>query len=235
MCTLSFYKDASQIIITSNRDENYQRKNALEPKLFLSQEHQLVYCKDAKADGTWMAMRHDKTIVVLLNGAYIKHQPQAVYRKSRGLVVLDIINQRDCLNYLKTCNLSDIEPFTIILYSEDKLYEFIWDGGCKHIQEKHSQCGYLWSSVTLYDSTQREYKNNLFQYFIENNPAITAEDIFNLHTSDENSGNGFVINRSDQMITFSITQVVIKPDQQVFIHHDMLNKKEYTLLNPFSL
>jgi len=177
MCTLSFYKDASQIIITSNRDENYQRKNALEPKLFLSQEHQLVYCKDAKADGTWMAMRHDKTIVVLLNGAYIKHQPQAVYRKSRGLVVLDIINQRDCLNYLKTCNLSDIEPFTIILYSEDKLYEFIWDGGCKHIQEKHSQCGYLWSSVTLYDSTQREYKNNLFQYFIENNYQMVDEII----------------------------------------------------------
>jgi uncharacterized protein with NRDE domain len=51
----------------------------------------VIYPKDPKAGGTWYVVDENGTVLVLLNGAEEKHTIKLSYRKSRGLIVLDII------------------------------------------------------------------------------------------------------------------------------------------------
>jgi uncharacterized protein with NRDE domain len=229
MCTVSFYKNKKQVILTSNRDEHHSRMSAAAPEVYAGEEnYQLLYCKDAKAGGTWMAMRCDGTAIVLLNGAFERHAPDYPYRKSRGLVLLDIINKKDCLHKFKTYDLTNIEPFTIVLYHYSSLYECIWNGSEKFITEKSSDEKHIWSSVTLYDTEFRKMKKNLFQQLIASKTELSKDDILDFHHSKQDLENGFIINRNEQLLTFSITQIFMQANEYSFYHHDIRNDKEYT-------
>jgi len=229
MCTVSFYKDKQQTIITSNRDEHHSRPQSFAPTIYYTKEYQLIYCKDAQANGTWMALRSDDTAIVLLNGAFERHSLSPPYRKSRGLVLLDIINEKDCLLKYREYDLTNIEPFTIIIYSNHSLHECIWNGTEKFITEKPTEEKYIWSSVTLYDKPFRDNKHELYKQLIQSKEDINNEDILQFHHSKQDTENGFVINRNNQLLTFSVTQIVLTNTQASFYHHDIINDKNYTL------
>lgn len=53
--------------------------------------------------------------MVLLNGAKEKHLVKPFYRKSRGLIVLEIASENDSLECWKKIDLTEIEPFTMVL------------------------------------------------------------------------------------------------------------------------
>ena len=92
MCTVSFVSSNGKVILTSNRDENIIRPSAIEPKHYLINNKNIVFPKDAKAGGTWYAITENANVAILLNGAAEKHQLKSFYRKSRGLILLDIIS-----------------------------------------------------------------------------------------------------------------------------------------------
>jgi Transport and Golgi organisation 2 len=229
MCTVSYYAHNGRTIITSNRDEHRSRLNALPPKRYQAGNFNLIYSQDARANGTWMALRNDGTVIVLLNGAFQKHTPKPDYEKSRGLVLLDIIRETQCLKKFTDYDLSLIEPFTIILFLDQVLYECIWDGHDKFIREKPGNLSHIWSSVTLYDEQHRKIKEGIFGQFIRSKSAITPEEIYQFHHSKQDPDNGFIINRSTRLTTFSVTQVVITKDRNAFKHHDILNDKTYRI------
>jgi uncharacterized protein with NRDE domain len=60
------------------------------PKKLYGKCKNVIYPKDPKA-GTWYVVDEKGTVLVLLNGANEKHVAGLNYRKSRGLIVLDII------------------------------------------------------------------------------------------------------------------------------------------------
>jgi uncharacterized protein with NRDE domain len=128
MCTVSFVRTNGKTIITSNRDEKTVRPSAIEPKNYWVGNKNIFFPKDNKAGGTWYAITEDKTVLVLLNGAAEKHQLQSYYRKSRGLIVLDIISANSPIYEWDSINLMDIEPFTLVLFQDLKLYQLRWDG-----------------------------------------------------------------------------------------------------------
>lgn len=229
MCTVSFYKNNNQTIITSNRDEHYSRKLALPPQEYGFEKFKLIYCKDTQANGTWMTLRNDGTVIVLLNGAFERHVPKYPYRKSRGLVVLDISNAENCVEELTKYDLDDIEPFTMILYFGETLFEFFWDGKEKMLIENPHNEPWLWSSATLYDVEARENKLERFQELLASKNELTKDDILQLHHSKTDLINGFVINRNEQLLTFSVTQVVLTPTGNTFYHHNLLEDKEYSV------
>jgi len=68
----------------------------------------------------------------LLNGAFKKHIAQPPYRKSRGLVLLEIVEADEPQSFFKQLDLFDIEPFTVVLHQPGLLHEFRWDGKDKH-------------------------------------------------------------------------------------------------------
>lgn len=227
MCTVSFYKNNAHVIITSNRDEHHSRAKALPPKIYQTENCQLIYCKDVQANGTWMALRNDGATIVLLNGAFERHQLNPPYKKSRGLVFLDIIDEENCLQKYKDCDLTTIEPFTIIIYHNHHLHECIWNGNEKFITEKSTKENHIWSSVTLYDEEFRNKKKDLFQQFLHTKNELSTDDILQFHQSKQDLENGFIINRNNQLKTFSVTQIVLTETINTFKHHDIIDDKTY--------
>ena len=154
MCTVSFVCANGKIIITSNRDEPIVRPSS-PPKSYRINNKKIIFPKDPKAGGTWFAVDDDATVLVLLNGAAEKHQWQPPYRKSRGLIVLDIISEVNPLQSWESIDLDVIEPFTMVLYQEQKLYQLRWNGDQKETLILDTSKQYIWSSSTLYSQEIR--------------------------------------------------------------------------------
>lgn len=229
MCTVSFVRNADAVIITSNRDEHIQRENAAAPNFHQVQNKKIIFPKDAKAGGTWFAAADNGVVAVLLNGAFKKHISKPPYRKSRGLILLDIIEADEPLSFFETTDLDSIEPFTIVLYQPGSLHELRWDGNKKHEKELDITGNYIWSSATLYNDEVIAHRKSLFDKFVHSNAVITAQAIHDFHANNNgDEENGFVISRQTGLTTFSITQAIVQNSTLNFLHTDLLNEKCYT-------
>lgn len=207
MCTVTYIPTKKGCIITSNRDEKITRERALPPTEYHIEGKKITFPKDPKAGGTWIAHSETK-IVVLLNGAQEKHLPKLKYRKSRGLIVLDLMTTENTIDYWKTINLSDIEPFTIVLVENNKLTQLQWNEIEKITTEFDVKQFHIWSSSTLYSKEIREQRKTWFHNFMQNKSNPTGEEILHFHqfTESENKDFGLQINRNNVLKTISITQ-----------------------------
>ena len=227
MCTVSFVCANDKIIITSNRDEQVLRP-AIPPKNYLINNKKIVFPKDPKAGGTWYAVDDSAAILVLLNGASEKHHWQPPYRRSRGLIVLDIISGTAPIESWEAIDLENLEPFTLILYQTKQLYQLRWDGVEKELVRLDATKNYVWSSATLYPATVREKREEWFYQFLDTNPDINQDKMFHFHryTEDADKENGLVINRNDKLKTLSITQTVVEKNKVVMVHYDLIDQNQ---------
>lgn len=228
MCTVSFVKSKGRIIITSNRDEKIIRPAAIPPRNYTVNGKNVIFPKDPKAGGTWYIVDEKGTVLVLLNGAEEKHQLESSYRKSRGLIVLELISEDSPKDYWDKINLENIEPFTIVLFQDNQLFQLRWNGNQKEkvildTDEKH-----IWSSSTLYPSSIRNRRADLFYAFLEDKGLLSESDMYQFHryADEENTENGLVINRNGGMKTLSITQSVIEQNKVSILHYDLVANKD---------
>ncbi len=228
MCTVSFISSNGKAILTHNRDEKIARPSAIEPQKYFINQKNIYFPKDQKAGGTWYAVSENGTVLVLLNGADEKHQLKPSYRKSRGLIVLDLISSNSPILAWNSIDLSAIEPFTIVLFQDKKLYQLRWNEIEKTTLNLDSNQSYIWSSSTLYPKEIREQREELFQIFIASN-EISAENLFQFHryAKKDDSENGLVINRNNDLKTLSITQTMIQENKIVLSYHDLQNQQEF--------
>lgn len=235
MCTVSFVRAGSSVIITSNRDEHVQRENADAPAFQLLATKKIIFPKDARAGGSWFAVADTGVVSVLLNGAFKKHTPHPPYRKSRGLILLEIIEADRPVVFFNEMNLENIEPFTIVLYQPGLLHELRWDGINKYERQLDADRNYIWSSATLYIDEIIRQREAQFEKFISLPAAVTAQEIYTFHASNNgDTENGLIINRQTGMKTFSITQTVVNSDTVNFLHSDLLLQKRYTEILPLN-
>ena len=101
--------------------------------------------------------------VVLLNGAIKPHRPEPPYRKSRGIVVLDLVAQPSPVDAFEAYDCVGIEPFTVILFEDKNLWSGRWDGKMKWLESLNSNKPQIWSSVTLYTSGTHSETGRLVQ------------------------------------------------------------------------
>jgi uncharacterized protein with NRDE domain len=229
MCTVSFVRTNNSVIITSNRDEHKQRENAAAPAFNILLNKKIIFPKDTRAGGTWFAAADNGTVAVLLNGAFKKHIAAPPYRKSRGLILLQIIEADKPLLFFNGLNLDNIEPFTIVLYQPGQLHELRWDGTEKFERQLDITGNYIWSSSTLYTDEIIKRRKDLFQQFINASTNVTASGIHNFHNNNNGDNeNGFIIDRETGMKTFSITQAVVNGNELNFLHNDLLLQKQYS-------
>lgn len=213
MCTVTYIPTKEGYIITSNRDEKITREKALPPQEYLIDGKKIIFPKDPKAGGSWVAHNESK-IIVLLNGAQESHILKPNYRKSRGLIVLDLMTAENTIDYWKTIDLSYIEPFTIVLVENNELTQLQWNEVEKSTREFDAKQFHIWSSSTLYSKEVREKRKEWFQDFIKSKNAPTPEEILHFHqfTESENKEFGLQINRNDVLKTISITQCKVSND-----------------------
>lgn len=233
MCTVSFVATNTKIIITSNRDEAVLR-TALPPQTYTINDKQVTFPKDPKAGGTWYATDENGNVLVLLNGADEKHKHRPPYNRSRGLVVLEIIGSSSPILHWDIINLEGVEPFTIVLYQDSKLYQLRWNGSEKNRVDLDTSEAHIWSSTTLYPKEVREQRAAWFHTFMQNNPTVTEAELFNFHryTESSNVENGLIINRNDALKTLTITQTVIEHNSLRMNHYDLVDQTETSLSYP---
>lgn len=228
MCTVSFVNTGDKVIITSNRDEQVIRPNAIPPKNYFVNGKNVIYPKDPRAGGTWYVVDENGTVLVLLNGADEKHIVTAPYRKSRGLIVLDLIGDSSPKDFWNEIDLDHIEPFTLVLFQEQFLFQLRWNGECKEKIMLDSNESHIWSSTTLYPEVIRKERSSLFYSFLDKNPMTSEIEMYHFHryTESKNQENGLVINRNNQLKTLSITQSVIEKNKVSILHYDLIDNKD---------
>lgn len=230
MCTVSYVNNNGVIIITSNRDEKVIRPEAISPRNYYHNGKNVTYPKDPKAGGTWFAVDEYGTVLVLLNGGLKKHISSFAYRKSRGLIALEIISNESPKDFWKLIDLENIEPFTLILCQQQKLYELIWDGLKKRTTQLNELQNYIWSSATLYSDQIRKERASWFFDFLGNKNQVSASEIFGFHryTKRDDSRNGLIINRENTIKTLSVTQVIIIKNKGTIRYCDLVNAQDFS-------
>jgi uncharacterized protein with NRDE domain len=211
MCTVTYIRDNNKVFLTSNRDEKSLRPFAIAPKLYHFSSGDIFFPKDTHAGGTWIAMHENGNSMVLLNGAFNKHEPAYPYRKSRGLIFLDIMEEGSPANKFNSILLDNIEPFTLVMLENDLLFEARWDGDKKYFKQLNESQAYIWSSSTLYDQEVIARRKNWFYNWLQQQKEITAESILHFHqfTGDGDNHNDLRMNRSGIMLTVSVTGMEI--------------------------
>jgi len=228
MCTVTYMPHKDGFFLTSNRDEKLLRPLALAPQLYPLHDIELLYPKDPKAGGSWITVGSNGNSGVLLNGAFSKHFHSGLYQKSRGLVLLEILISIDPRKALLQMDLSQIEPFTIILFANGELLECRWDSHKIYCKELDMTIALIWSSATLYDKTVREMREQRFTDWIASFPHPTLKNIFDFHVyAGEGSPDiDLVMNRADGMSTVSITNISYTQDSATMNHLDLRTKKQ---------
>jgi len=228
MCTVTFIPLGNKILLTSNRDEKGIRKKAIPPTITTINTTKLLFPQDAQAGGTWIAASDSGTLMVLLNGGFIKHEPAAAYRKSRGLVFLDVLSEAKALPAFKRINLLGIEPFTLIIWEDEMLHECRWSGEEKYIREMDTTQPHIWSSVTLYTSEIIHRREQWFKNWLQQHPQPSAADIrkFHLFGGEGDQENDICMNRNNTMFTVSVTNMECNYKQVVMRYEDLVNKEQ---------
>lgn len=222
MCTVSFIQTGDHVIFTSNRDEHDLRPKALPPDYVLINGIQVCRPKDPVGGGTWVAMNQRGNVFILLNGVEEKHQRKSSYRRSRGLIVLEMASFSSPMEYWNNIDLNDIEPFSLITFENNDLYRLTWDEREKRMIALDAKNSYIWSSATLYPQDIRQRRQEWFDSFLDEyaSKEISEADMlyFHLNTQIEDTENGLLINRKDQLKTQSVTQI-IKTKDKIAMHY----------------
>ena len=223
MCTLTFIGTKNGYCLTSNRDEKVSRGKAIPPKKYEIKGKTITFPKDTTAGGTWVA--HDeKSIFVLLNGANEKHKPTGNYKKSRGLIVLDLIGSENPIEEWKNIDLENIEPFTIVYFDGEHLVQWQWNSVEKTTKHFNKEEPHIWSSATLYEPEIRVERASWFAQFHQEKESISSEELLHFHQFEQatNSDYGLKINRNNILKTVSITQCIWQPNAIKMQYLDLL-------------
>lgn len=230
MCTVSFCINQGEVIFTSNRDERTIRPASTMPMVENVGIKNIIYPKDPQSGGTWIGCDNRGNCIILLNGGFEMHQLREKYRMSRGTIVKESIGSNDPLKYIKEVELSDIEPFQVILYGNGRLDRMVWDGSEKHFFDLDIEKTHIFSSVTLYDEKMRSDREMWWEDFLKSHER-NGENIFKFHSTykSEDRNSGLVINRENIVKTYSVSQIILNNDQGKFKHLDMQTNESKTI------
>lgn len=230
MCTVTYLPAKENLHITSNRDEKNRRTDAFAPAVYQSPSGRIMYPKDGDAGGTWISGHENGNVVVFLNGGFVAHTPRPPYRKSRGLVLLDLIGHPTPYTAFQSVNLHNIEPFTAVIRDNAILFECRWDGEQKHTTELDALAPHIWSSVTLYDTETIAKRKGWFDEWVAVNSEPTQEEILHFHqfTGDGDSHNDLKMNRDGNMLTVSITSIEINNNGLGMNYLDLKNQEQHS-------
>jgi hypothetical protein len=230
MCTVTFIPVKDRIFLTSNRDEKNWRSAASPPAVYEFSTGRMLFPKDGNAGGTWIAAHESGNVIVFLNGGWKAHTPSPPYRKSRGLILLDLADHSTPYNGFIAINLNNIEPFTAIIYDNQQLFECRWDGENKYTTQLDKTSSYIWSSCTLYSDGVISKRKAWFETWIAKHPTPTQEQILHFHqfTGDGDSHNDLLMNRDGKVFTVSVTSVDLSLAGVEMTYLDTRSKEQFS-------
>ena len=121
------------------------------PEIYEINGCRILFPKDPKAGGSWIAVNENGHAGVILNGAMKAHISEPPTGKAGDLILLDLIAHSSSPAAFEEADFNGIEPFTVILFENENLYSGKWDGRMKWLESLNAHKPQIWSSVTLYD------------------------------------------------------------------------------------
>lgn len=223
MCTVAFMPYNNKFYFASLRDESPKRQQALPPTIYSVDGIEVVAPLDGQASGTWVGTNAFGNIVILLNGAFKNHVRTNNYRLSRGIIVKELLQKKKPVLVWQKMDLHNIEPFTLVVWQQQKLYELVWDGLQKHWQPLPTTQPHIWSSSTLYNANAKQQRKAVFQQWWATEPPVSKQSMLSFFQSVKDEQNGFLINRSPTMKTLSFTFLTQDDASTTCFYHDFLN------------
>lgn len=229
MCTVTYIPTGDdQYILTHNRDETPSRS----PEQLHSDQvagHQLIFPREPRAGGTWIASSDNDLAICILNGAFVNHERTPPYRRSRGLVALDFFSFSSVHEFAKDYTFAGIEPFTLLVCEGKKLHELRWDSRVVHLNELNALRPHIWSSAPLYRPEMRRKREQWFDLWLQLNPDPKLENIMDFH---QNAGEGnprtnVIMKISEEFRTVSITNVIRTQGQIEMRYRDLISQSEH--------
>ncbi len=179
MCTLTFVPlENKNFLLTSSRDEQKTRKNSELPSFTTLNNTKILRPVDGDAGGSWIGITDKGRTLCLLNGAFQKHNRNTPYRKSRGIILMELLaanSEKEIENY----DFDKIESFTLIWIEKNQsknikegeknnsisLTEYRWVEEENKLYKKNvdTNFAYIWSSATLYTSEIAEKREEWFE------------------------------------------------------------------------
>lgn len=238
MCTVTFMPSKNNgFILTSNRDENAKRSPQNITRL-VQKEQELLFPKDKGAGGSWITISSRNKLVCLLNGAFDRQERTPPYRISRGIMVLDFFKYSDANQFFTSYLFDGIEPFTMIIYDNGRLWDFRWDGTQKFVKSLDTKAYHIWSSATLYDKPIQLKREQWLEEWLTDRTDFSKEAILELHKKggEGNPSIDFMMNRWNYLVeTVSITQVIGKANELEMIYNDLINQQVKKEVVPFKI
>ena len=230
MCTVTFIPAKDVFYLTSNRDEKSLRKQAVPTKKYEHYGYVLIYPQDGYAGGSWIAMRNDGTTGVLLNGAFHKHESRPPYRKSRGKIFLDVIASVLPADKFLSIDLLNIEPFTLIIFHQENLWEARWNGDKKFLRHLENDKPWIWSSATLYTTDVIKRRERWFFKWLEQNPTHTQQTVLDFHrfAGDGDVRNDLFMNWDGHTHTVSTTSIQLSDTKVKMSYFDFIDNNRYS-------
>lgn len=237
MCTVTYLPARGGFTLTHNRDEAPARS------LFAIEQQQtvlgntLLLPRDAKVGGTWIATARDGKTACLLNGAFVKHQHQPPYRRSRGLMLLDFFDTPKPADFFEGYELDGMEPFTFLFFHQGNVVEFRWDGAQRYHKLLPGNEAHFWCSATLYPPEMQALREQVFRDWLSAQPAGRTPDpraAIRLHLTGSvgDPAYDYVMQREGRVQTVSITQVLARKNSARMRYLDLLEgKRDQRLLS----
>ena len=228
MCTVTYIPlKENDFILTSNRDESPNRI-PLQPEFYEIDGTRALFPKDTDAGGTWIGASDKQRVLCLLNGGFSLHERASSYRKSRGLIVRELLVSDAIEDAIRQYDFIGIEPFTLVIVdweNELKCLELVWDGEIKHLKELMDQ-PVIWSSSTLYSENMKAERKQWFEKFIDLK-SLSAPNLLNFHCTagKDNMDYGVVMDRGFVRTT-SITQIVKQGDSLTMHFNDLKSDEQ---------
>jgi len=150
-----------------------------------------------------------------MNGGFVAHERNLSYRKSRGVVVKDLLKTEILETEIENYDFNEIEPFTAIIVewnTEIQLFQLVWDGVDYHFSEE-PLTPQIWSSSPLYPENLKKKREQWFSVFLMETIKPSEEEVLKFH---KNAGEGdlqsnLIMDRGF-IKTKSITQVLKKKE-----------------------
>jgi hypothetical protein len=235
MCTVTFIPAESGVFITASRDEKTGRSRATPPGYRNKSTGRLLCPGDPDGGGTWVALHELGHAVVFLNGGFVPHISEPPYRRSRGLVLLDLAENPSPSKAFAECDLQGIEPFTAVAWDGGALHECRWDGSNRHARRMDEAIPHIWSSATLYDPTVMRKRERWFSEWLSAHPSPGPDAILDFHLAagDGDACNDVLMEREGDVCTVSVTSMEIRPKAGLMRYLDLREPSRHIATIPF--
>ena len=176
MCTVTVVPHEHGVRLLCNRDEQRTRLAALPPRIHDLDGQRALFPVDPPGRGTWVGVNDDGLIVALLNLRATSSTTCGATKRSRGLIVLELLrctSLQQAVSVAAALDAARFGPFRAVMVHRGRLAAATGSGtGSVHCAQWLLDAPALFTSSSLGDTVVESPRRRLFERLVlQNRPA----------------------------------------------------------------